>query len=120
MTTENTVLKTIAALYKAGTESRDDLILGVYQKHADIGLNKATKAVADWMKAEGLTVARQGVNAAFDEWVLAGCESGKPRSAADVSAYIKDEGTPNMERHKTHYQRIAELAKRAFEKGQAS
>lgn len=119
MTTENTVKKTIANLYKDGTESRDDLIIATFQKHADIGLNKATKLVAEWMKDEGLTVAKAGINAAFDDWLIEGLEAGTPRSAADVLVYIKDEGTPNMERHKTHYQRIAALAIRAFEKGQA-
>lgn len=119
MTTEATVNKTIAADHKAGM-SKDDIIVSVFSKHADIGLNKANTMVTKWFKDQGLIIAKQGINAAFDDWLIEGLEAGEPRSAADVLTYIKDEGTPNMERHKTHYQRIAELAKRAFEKGQAA
>ena len=115
MTTENTVIKTIADNFDSGM-GRDEIIIAVFQEHADIGLNKANALVAKWYKDNGHAVTKQGINAAFDEWLLS-ADPAKPRTAADVSKYIKDEGTPNMERHKTHYQRIAALAAAAFKKG---
>ena len=119
MTTEKTVVKTIANLYANGTETRDELILGVFQAHADIGLNKATKFVAEWMKAEGLTTSKAGINAEFDAFLIEGCEAGEPRNAAAISAWIAENGTANTERHKAHYQRLGRLAEAAYNKGKS-
>lgn len=118
MTTENTINKTISALYAGGTETRDELILGVYQKHhADIGLNKATKLVANWMKAEGIAVPRsKGITESMDNWLL-DAPLDEPRTAAQLKKWIAENGTENTMRHLTAYEARARLVAAAFKKG---
>jgi hypothetical protein len=118
MTKETTVNKAIADAVTMGTE-RDMIVVDLIQNHAQ-SLHQATKAVAAYYKEHGLTTQRAGgFIADFRTW-LVDADPTKPRTAAQVEKYIKDNGTANTERNKNHYIGEAEAVAAAFAKGLAA
>lgn len=109
----DTINNAIASHVEAGT-SRDDIVISLFQEHA-LSLGQATKAVAKYMKDNGLQTSRRGINAEFNDWLVETIPT-----KAQVEEYIQIQGTPNMERHKSHYVNLADLTRRAFEKGKES
>lgn len=104
----------IAAAVKAEV-SKDEIIVTLFTDHA-LSLNGATKAVAKWMKDNGMTVVRVGFTSMYHDWLVE-AEPKSPRTEAQAAKFMKDNGSDNTLRHAKIFQHQRELVARAFKKG---
>lgn len=118
MTKVTSVNNAIAKAFDNGLD-KDAVIVEIFSAFADLSLPKATKAVAEYMKANDMTVSRVGINAEFDDFLLS-ADPAAPRTAVEIGMWIEDNGSENTKRHRTHYERLGRLVAAGFAKGLAA
>lgn len=114
MTTETTINKAIASSFDSGLD-KDQVIVEVFGKYADVSLPKATKLVAAYMKEHGLAAERVSFTAAYYDWLVdADPEAG--RTEQEAHDFMVEHGSENTLRHEKAWQKQRELVNRAFTK----